>query len=233
VHRVRPSSSFTAVQVHLHRALRAGGDAARGLAGQLPHLALELAHPRLAGVLGDHGAQRLVGHLQLLGAQPRVLPLPRKEEALGDGLLLLLRVAAELHRLHAVVQRRRDVLGVVGRRDEEHLAQVERHAQVVVRELVVLRGVQHLQQRAGRIALVADAQLVHLVQQDHRVAALGLLQRLHDAPRHGAHVGAPVPADVRLVAHAAQRDAHVLAPSARAIDLAIDVLPTPGGRRRG
>ena len=36
-------------------------------------------------------------------------------------------------------------------------------------------------------------------------------------------------ADVGLVARAAQGDAHVLRPSERAIDLAIDVLPTPGG----
>jgi hypothetical protein len=40
----------------------------------------------------------------------------------------------------------------------------------------------------------------------------GLPQALEDAPGQRAHVGAPVPADLRLVAHAAERDAHELAP---------------------
>src|SRR5207245_11208875 len=44
-----------------------------------------------------------------------------------------------------------------------------------------------------------------------------LLHPLNDAPRHRAHVGAAVTADVRLVAGAAQRDAHVR-PAHRARD---------------
>jgi hypothetical protein len=79
--------------------------------------------------------------------QPRLLPLAREQVAAGDLQLLLLRVAAEVHRLHAVVERRRDVLHVVRGGDEEHLREVEGDPQVVVGELVVLRRVEHLEQR--------------------------------------------------------------------------------------
>ena len=49
-------------------------------------------------------------------------------------------------------------------------------------------------------------------------------------PGMRADVGAPVAADLRLVAHAADADALELArPSARAIERPSDVLPTPGG----
>ena len=38
----------------------------------------------------------------------------------------------------------------------------------------------------------------------------GLFQRLHDAARHRSDIGAAVSADLRFVAHAAERDAHEL-----------------------
>ena len=58
-----------------------------------------------------------------------------------------------LHDLHAVQQRAGDVLEEVGGGDEEHLREIERHAEVVVGERVVLRRIQHLEQRRRRIAL--------------------------------------------------------------------------------
>ena len=42
--------------------------------------------------------------------------------------------------------------------------QIEGHTQIVVAERAVLRRVQHLEQRRGRIALDAAAELVDLVQ---------------------------------------------------------------------
>ena len=60
-------------------------------------------------------------------------------------------------RLHAIHQRPGDGVQHVGRAHEEHLGQVHRHVQVVVHEAAVLRRVQQLQQRAGRVALVACA----------------------------------------------------------------------------
>ena len=54
--------------------------------------------------------------------------------------------------------------------------------------------------------------LVDLVEHHHGVARSGLAQRLDDAARQRADVGAAVAADLGLVAHAAERDAHELAP---------------------
>ena len=79
-------------------------------------------------------------------------------------------------------------------------------------EGAVLLGVQHLQQRRRRIAAEVGRHLVDLVQQEHRVLRAGLLERLDDLARQRADVRAPVAADLGLVAHAAQRQPHELAP---------------------
>ena len=166
----------------------------------------------------------------LLVAEARLLELARNQVLLGDLGLLALGVAGEIDDLHPVEQRAGDVLDEIRRRDEEHLAQVERHAEIVIGERVVLRRVEHFEQCRGRIALERDAELVDLVEQEDRVLGAGLLHPLDDPARHRTDVGAAMAADVGLVAGAAERDADVLrGPSDRAIDLAIDVLPTPGG----
>src|SRR5690606_11896981 len=124
---------------------------------------------------------------------------------------LLLDVAGELDGLHAVVQRLGYLLRVVRRGYEEDLGEVERHAEVVVDEVRVLRRVEDLEQRRGGVALEGRAQLVHLVEQEHRVLGARLADALDDAARHGADVRAAVAADVGLVARAAKTYADVLA----------------------
>ena len=100
----------------------------------------------------------------------------------------------------------------VGRRDEQHPRQVEVDLEVVVTERVVLRRVEHLEQRRGGVAPVVGADLVDLVEDDDRVHGPGLAQGAHQPARLGPHVGAAVAADLGLVAHAAERDADELAP---------------------
>ena len=70
--------------------------------------------------------------------------------------------------------------------------------------------VKGFQQRGGGVAPVIGAQLVDLVQHHQRVAALGLDDAADDAPRHSADIGLSVAPDLRLVVHAAERDAHRL-----------------------
>ena len=100
----------------------------------------------------------------------------------------------------------------VGRGDEQHPRQVEVDLEVVVAERVVLRRVEHLEQRRRRVAPVVGADLVDLVEHDDRVHGPGLAQGAHQAARLGPHVGAAVAADLGLVAHAAQGDPDELAP---------------------
>ena len=135
--------------------------------------------------------------------------LLRHQELLGDAALLAARVAGHLDDFHAIAQRVRDVAAVVGGGDEGHVRQIEGQIDVVVDEGVVLRGVQHFEQGCGRIAAHVDAHLVDFVQDQDRVAATGLLQGLDDATRERADISAAVPADLRFVAHAAERDAPV------------------------
>ncbi len=86
-------------------------------------------------------------NVDLVDAQSVLLDLARDQVALRDLDLLLLGVGAELDDLHAVQQRLRDGVQPVRRGDEEDLAQVERHVQVVIAELGVLLRVKHLEQR--------------------------------------------------------------------------------------
>jgi hypothetical protein len=83
--------------------------------------------------------------------------------------------------------------------------EVDRDVEVVVAEGRVLLGVEHLEHRAGGVAAKVGAHLVDLVDHQDRVVRAGVAQRAHDRARHRADVGAAVPADLRLVAHAADR----------------------------
>ena len=130
--------------------------------------------------------------------------LPREQVAPRDLQLLLLGVARELDDFHAVAQRRRNGVEHVRGADEQHLRQIEGHAEIVVAERVVLLRIEHLEQRRERIALMARRELVHLVEHEHRIAAAGLAHGLHDVPRQRADVGAPMAADLRLIVHAAE-----------------------------
>ena len=124
--------------------------------------------------------------------------------------LLVLGVAGDPDDLHAVHQRRRDVERI-RRGDEHHARQVVVDLQIVVVERVVLLGIEHLEQGRGRIAAEIGAHLVDLVQQEQRIRGLRLAHRLDDLAGHRADIGAPVAADLGLVAHAAERHAHELA----------------------
>ena len=128
--------------------------------------------------------------------------------ALGDLDLFVLGVAGHPDDLHPVHQRLRHVQ-TVGGRHEHHLRKVVVHLQIVVAEGRILRRVQNLQQSRGRVSAPVGAQLVDLVQQHKGVGGLRLLHRLDDLAGHGADVGPTVAADLRFVAHAAQRHADV------------------------
>src|SRR3954469_16867150 len=185
--------------------------ARRGRAQQRAELALELAHARLARVLGDDRAQELVGDLHLVLAQAVALALARPQVAAGDRRLLGRRVAVEADDLHAVEQRAGDRLGLVGRRDEHDLGEVELDVEVVVAERRVLRRVEHLEQGRAGVAAPVGADLVDLVEEDDRVHRARVAQRADEAARKRADVGAPVAADLGLVADAAERHADELA----------------------
>ena len=75
------------------------------------------------------------------------------------------------------------------------------------RKRVVLLRVKGLEQGRGRIAAEVAAQLVDLVEHDDRVVGFGAADALDDLARQRSDIGAAMAADLRLVVHAAQRDA--------------------------
>src|SRR5690606_17906879 len=128
----------------------------------------------------------------------------------GDVDLLVLRVAWQTDDLHPVKQRPGDVHRVGGA-EEHHIRQVVIDFQIVIVEVVVLLGVEHFEQRRGRVATHVLPHLVDFIEQEQRVAHTDLGHLLYQTPGHGAYVGAAVTADLRLVSHPAKRHAHKLA----------------------
>ena len=125
--------------------------------------------------------------------------------------LLLFAVALQRNDLHAVLQRRRHGIEHVGRADEQHLRQIERHVEVVIAERVVLLRIERFKQRRRRIATEVAPQLVDLVEHDHRVVGFSAANALDDLARQSADISPAMAANLRLVVHAAQRDTLELA----------------------
>lgn len=142
-----------------------GGD----LAQQPGDGPLQGAHARLAGVLPGQLAQGVLFQDHLVGAESGALQLPGQQVVAGDDDLLVLGVAVEADEFHAVGERLGDGLQHVRGRQEDHVAQVELHLQVVVAEGVVLGGVQDLQEGRRRVAAEVGADLVDLVEEDDGV----------------------------------------------------------------
>ena len=142
----------------------AGGQLPRHFAGDGADLPLELAYSALARVFRHDGHHRVVGEGDVLLREPGLLELARDQVLLGDLRLLALRVAGEVDDFHPVEQWGRNILDEVRGRDEEHLAQIERHAKVMVSEGVVLRRVEHLEQRRRGIALKRRPELVDFIE---------------------------------------------------------------------
>ena len=70
---------------------------------------------------------------------------------------------------------------------------------------MVLRRIEHLEQRRRRIAAPVGAELVDLVEHDDGIHRAGVAQRAHEPAGQRADVGAAMAADLRLVANAAER----------------------------
>src|SRR3974390_349924 len=178
---------------------------------RLANLALQIPHPRFACVVVDDFTQCGLGDLDLILFYPVRLQLAADEITRGDLQLLLLGVAGEADDLHAVAQRARNAIEHVRGRDEHHARQIERHAEIIVAERMVLFRIEHLQHRRRRVALDSTAELVDLVEHHYAIARTRLAYALDDVARQSANIGAPVAANFRLVMHAAERHAHELA----------------------
>ena len=174
-------------------------------------LALQVAHAGFARVMADDAQDRLCGKLDVLLLKPVGFALLLEQVALGDTKLLVFGIARDPDDFHAILQGPWDALQGIGGGDEQHLGEVVVDVQVMVVEGAVLFGVQHLKQSGGEIATEIGGHLVHLVEQEDRIARAGFAHRLDDFAGEGADIGATMAADFRLVVHTAQRHADELA----------------------
>ncbi len=95
--------------------------------------------------------------------------------------------------------------------DEEYLREVVLHVEVVVDEHEVLLGIEHFEQRCGRIAAEIHGHFVHFVEHEDRVFGSRLLHHLDNLTRERANVGAAMTANFSLIAYAAERHPDKLA----------------------
>ena len=80
----------------------------------------------------------------------------------------------------------------------------------MVAEARILRRIENLQKRGRGVALIVAAELIDLVEQQQRILALRLRKAGHDPAGHGPDVSLAVAADLRLIVHAAKRNAREL-----------------------
>merc|ERR1719502_585157 len=77
----------------------------------------------------------------------------------------------------------------------------------MVGEGVILRWIQHLEQRRGRVPADVAPELVDLVEQDDGICAARLADGLDDGSGHGPDVRSTMAANLCLVVHASKRNA--------------------------
>ena len=179
----------------------------RDAANDRADLPFEFAHAGFVSVVVDHPHERVFLPFALLRFEPVLLQLSPNEIAARDFQFLPAGVAGERDQLHPIAHRFRHAFDVVGGRDKNNLRKIERHIEVAIDKGKILPRIEHLEQRARRIAAEVGPELVDLVQHHDRVACAGAAQFLNDAPRHRPDVGAAMPADLRLIANPAQTHA--------------------------
>src|SRR6267378_2862491 len=143
---------------HDHLFRFAFGDAPRLFARDRSDLALQVAHARFAREAVDDFPQPLVGEVDLLAHFYAVLGgLLGDQVLVRDVQLLFARVAGQFDDLHAVAQRLGDGIHPVGRGDEQHSREIERHIQIVIAERVVLLRVENFHQSRRWVATEVTA----------------------------------------------------------------------------
>ncbi len=71
----------------------------------------------------------------------------------------------------------------------------------MIQEFRILFRVQHLQKGRCRISLIGGPDLVHLIEHDHRIGCLRVLEGLDQFAGQGPHIGSAVSLDLGLIPH--------------------------------
>ena len=74
----------------------------------------------------------------------------------------------------------------------------------------ILSGIEDLQQSGGWVAMKTRAELVDFIQHEDGISTAGLFDPLNNISRQRADIGAPMPANIRLIMDPAETLAHEL-----------------------
>ena len=178
----------------------------RRAAAEGVHALFQAAYAAFSGIFGNDRFQDTVVHFQILLPDAYSPHGFGQQMLFGDLHLVQRCISLELDDLHSVQQGLRDSIHRIGRAYEEHIGKVIGNVHVMVCKGTVLFGIQDLQQGAGRISVIGNAQLIHFIQDHDRIGSAALLDAVHDPAGHGADIGPPVAADIRFIPDAAQAD---------------------------
>ena len=186
----------------------AQGNLHHHLTADFGNLAIERTYTGFTGVITDDIAYRAFFDHQFAFFHSVAFHLLRHEILHGDIDFFVFGIAGQTDDFHAVEQWSWNVQ-TVRCSNKHYIAQVVIHFGIMIGKLVVLLRIEHLKQRAGRVAAEVAAQFVDFVEQEQGILHACFSHVLQDFAGHRADIGAAVSTDFAFVAHAAQSHADI------------------------
>ncbi len=129
-----PEKLVYVLQRHSDCAFVTFGDLARHFAADAADFALELAQARFLRVLLNDRGKRGPRDVQIFRCDPVFVHLFRNQVTNGNLTLLFLGVTGQTNHFHAIAKRRLNRVEYVCGGHEDHVRQIESHAEIVVAE---------------------------------------------------------------------------------------------------
>ena len=145
------------------------GDLLRSDTGYLCDLLLKSAYTGFTCVFINDLRKGCLVYTKLSLLESMLVQLLRYQIVLRNLHLLLSKVSAYIDHLHTVLESRLDVIDVIGSRDEEDVRQIVIYIEIVVMECRILLRIEGLKQCRRRITLEITAELIYLVEHNHRI----------------------------------------------------------------
>lgn len=197
------------------------------MAADFGNLPFKCAYTGFPCVITDNVTNSRFSNRELRFFQTIALHLFGQQITLCNARFLVFRITGQADDFHSVQKGRRNIVGI-GCCDKHHIRQVEIHLDIVIGKRMILFRIQHFQQRRCRISPEIGTDLVHLIQQEKRIAHTGLDQALQNLAGHGSDIGTAVPADLRLITDPPQSHSYILAIGCTCYGLSERSLAYPG-----
>ena len=175
------------------------------IAHQVADTAFQVTHASLTSIVVDDVHHNVFRKADLFGVQTVFRHLLRNQVTLGDFILFLTQVTAQIDDFHTVAQGWMDGGEIVGSSNKQHLRQVIiQFYEIIVKGIVLFRIEDFKQGSLGVAADVVATHLVDFIEDEDGVTRLHLPQVLYDTAWHGTDISLSVTSQLRFVAHATQ-----------------------------